>query len=104
MPLSDDPERRPFRSDPFHPTDPRPVLRSAPGIESSSQESLKSKEDIYKIVVNTLAALIYPTRQHEFEPWTKMAQTQCASSACNEIVWGIRNHGESCAKCGYVII
>ena len=81
-----------------------PILRTAPGIESSSQESLKSKEDIYKIVVNTLAALIYPTREHEFEPWTKMAQTQCASSACNEIVWGIRNHGESCAKCGYVII
>ena len=80
------------------------MYRPLVGIISSSEESSKSKEDIYKIVVNTLAALIYPTREHEFEPWTKMAQTQCASSACNEIVWGIRNHGESCAKCGYVII
>ena len=49
-----------------------------------------------------MAALIYPTREHEFEPWTKMAQTQCASSACNDLVWGVRNHGESCAKCGSV--
>jgi len=60
----------------------------------------KSKEDICKIVVNTVASLIYPTRDHEFEPWTKMAQVQCASSACNELVWGIRNHGEACTKCG----
>ena len=79
-----------------------PVLRSAPGIESSSQESLKSKEDIYKIMVNTLAALIYPTRKHKFEGWgrTKMGQPRCAFSACNEIVWGVQNHGESCVKCG----